>query len=154
MVCQKTVLPRADVGYFEMSKSKRLKLGSFNKEYLNNPLIDTSYIGICHGDSGSGNWFTIRNETFDSFSATQENERSSLVVITTKFSVGIYFRNVDGKPKKENGVCGGNLLLGDGTRNIAYNKGTKITNENILHFIKINIGPDGISIILDFFSTP
>ena len=133
MVCMKTKLPQADVGIFRISKSSgELEFVTFQKEYdsQTTPDFATSYLAPCFGDSGSGQWIKIDENVAPSAKVS----RSVLVAVYNSDLHGIY--NLNGKEEK--GLCGGAVTIDDGKRLVGANFCTKITNEQVLEFLKIN----------------
>ena len=132
MICYKATLPRVDVGHFTLLNSKELRFDEFVKEDNNIQRPGTPYIAPCHGDSGSGFWIPVIGDNSAELSTELQTIRHALVAIHTKSLKGYYYNN----GKREDGVCGGNLPLDDGTWVTAAGIATKITHEEILEFLK------------------
>ena len=130
-VCMKGILPRAMSGHFIL-RGEILKLYKFKKEERTNKF--TSYIAACDGDSGSGHWVTINDETIlSSQGGKDDNERRALVAIFTKAYDPTY-KLTNGKTVK--GVCGGVLTDKNGKKRAYGPFANKITHGEILKFIK------------------
>ena len=146
MVCIKSILPQADVGLFEITdQSDELNFLNFQKEYGPEgslPDFQTSYISICRGDSGSGNWITVdedhaKNWKNDKLNFDMKMSQRVLVTITTFQKLVTRDRNFDFNKLPFIGfVCGSDVTLDDGTRLVSAQYGTKTTSERILTFLK------------------
>ena len=133
MVCMKAKLPQTDVGIFETTKSfDELEFVSFKKEYgPDSPDFETSYLAPCKGDSGSGQWITIDKNEAEPWEGVKMNQ----MVLVAVYNTGIRGRyRLNGKYEK--GVCGGDITFEDGKNLVAANYCTKVTNEEVLNFIK------------------
>ena len=109
-----------------------LKLYDFEKEYKTNK--KTSYIAPCNGDSGSGQWVTINQDTDD--------ERRALVAVHS---------NMDGLDWNLNGkilssVCGSATKFNTGKVYLESYLSTITTNDKILGFIRNGLEFEQISI--------
>ena len=130
-VCMKGILPRAMAGHFIL-RGEILKLYKFKKEERTNKL--TSYIAACDGDSGSGHWVTINDETLlRSHGKEGDNERRALVAVFTKAYDPTY-KLTNGKLVK--GVCGGIITSITGEKKAFGPFAIKTTHAEILKFIK------------------
>ena len=109
-----------------------LEFVTFQKEYETEtpPDFETSYLAPCFGDSGSGQWIKVDENVAPSAKVS----RSVLVAVYNSDIHGIYHLN----GKEEQGVCGGGVSMDDGKRLVGANFCTKITNEQVLEFLKIN----------------
>ena len=120
-VCMDAILPRAYVGRFIFNDDD-LKLYDFEKEYKTNK--KTSYIAPCNGDSGSGQWVTVNQDTDD--------ERRALVAVHSNMD-GLEW-NLNGKILSS--VCGSATKFNTGKVHLESYLSTITTHDKILGFIK------------------
>ena len=130
-VCMKGTLPRAMAGHFLLIGDE-LNLYKFAKEDTSNKF--TSYIAECQGDSGSGHWVTVYEDTSSNLQKHEgDNTRRALVAVMSRIFKP-KFLTPDGN--EEYGICGGvhidKSLNDKASGSIAMNT----TKTEILKFIK------------------
>lgn len=131
-VCMKNTLPLANVGRF-LKDGDQLKFVAFEQEDESRSTPPTAYKGICDGDSGSGQWVTVKDDDSSASSSQGEDTiRRVLVALSVTGFAGYYKLN----GQFEEGVCGGNLALDNGERLIEGTVAVKTTNGKLLGFIK------------------
>ena len=121
-VCQKAMLPRANVGRFKLAGGQ-FKLDAFEKEYETTK-EKTGYMSTCMGDSGSGQWVTINRGSDD--------ERRTVVAVATTSAVD----NVRINGRLVDAVCGSSLTFSNGKTLLQGASSTKTSHQTILTFIK------------------
>ena len=97
------------------------------------PDFQTSYVSICRGDSGSGNWITVDKDHAkhwkkDKLGFDMKMSQRVLVTITTFQKLVTRDRKFDFSKLPFIGfVCGSDVTLDDGTRLVSAQYGTKTT---------------------------
>ena len=121
-VCQKIMLPRANVGRFKLTRGQ-FKLDAFEKEY-ETIKEKSNYVSTCMGDSGSGQWFTVNRDSDD-------ERRAVVAIVTTSAANGV---RINGR--LVDAVCGSSLIFSNGKTLSQGASSTKTTHPTILTFIK------------------
>ena len=132
-VCMKGKLPRAMVGWLQTQFifDNDFTLKRFQKEEESKK--GSQYKAACQGDSGSGYWVTVHDETFSkSKTNVDDNTRRALVAVFTNTSPDQYKHH----GKSGVAICGSNLKSSTGEKIIQRAISEVTTHEERLTFIK------------------
>ena len=129
-VCMKGKLPRAMVGWFQFNDTD-FTFKKFQKEEVSRK--GSQYKAACQGDSGSGYWVKVHDETFaKSKTKTDDDSRRALVALFTTLASDEYeHHGVSGEA-----ICGSNFMSNTGQKVIQRAISETTTHEEVLTFIK------------------
>ena len=130
-ICAKGILPSVNIGRFILNGAE-LQLDKFEKEDLTNKLA--SYIAHCDGDSGSGHWVTVEEDTSKN-SKEQVDEKTRRVLVAVAVSTHTpKYKTPGGKVEK--GACGSLVKNTDGEIKASRSRYINTFHKETLAFIK------------------